>query len=54
MKAVPYRKDFMQKLGQDESVILAEMAEFVNELKTTFDVITDFYEQIGQDDQRKV
>ncbi|CAB3992809.1 glycolipid transfer -like [Paramuricea clavata] len=54
MKAVPYRKDFMQKLGQDESVVLAEMAEFVNELKTTFDVITDFYEQTGQDDQRKV
>ncbi|XP_028416687.1 glycolipid transfer protein-like [Dendronephthya gigantea] len=44
MKAVPYRKDFIQKLGngQDESVVLAEMGDFVNELKNTFDVITEF------------
>ena len=56
MKAVPYRKDFIQKLGsgQEESVVLAEMAEFVEELKSTFDVITEFYAQTGQDDQNKV
>ena len=56
MKAVPYRKDFIQKLGngQDESVVLTQMGDFVNELKSTFDVITEFYEKTGQDDQKKV
>ena len=56
MKAVPYRKDFIQKLGngQEESVVLAEMGEFVSELKNTYDVITEFYEQTGQDDPKKV
>lgn len=56
MKAVPYRKDFIQKLGngQDESVVLNEMGTFVKELKDTFDVITEFYTETGQDDQKKV
>ena len=56
MKAVPYRKDFIQKLGngKDESIVLAEMGEFVTELSSTFDVITEFYQETGQDDQRKV
>ena len=56
MKAVPYRKDFIQKLGngQDESVVISEMKAFVDELKSTFDVLTDFYHRTGQDDEKKV
>lgn len=56
MKAVPYRKDFIKKLGNglDESDVLTEMRVFVNELKSTFDVITEFYSDSGLEDASKV
>ncbi|XP_046841662.1 UNC5C-like protein isoform X1 [Xenia sp. Carnegie-2017] len=56
MKAVPYRKDFIKKLGngRDENDVLTEMRVFVNELKSTFDVITGFYSDSGLEDASKV
>ncbi|XP_046841482.1 glycolipid transfer protein-like isoform X3 [Xenia sp. Carnegie-2017] len=56
MKAVPYRKDFIKKLGNglDESDVLTEMRVFVNELKSTFDVITEFYSDSRLEDASKV
>ena len=56
MKAVPYRKDFIQKLsgGKHESDVLSDMGKSVDELRRTVDNITEFYEQTGQDDSQKV
>ncbi|CAH3110160.1 unnamed protein product [Pocillopora meandrina] len=48
MKAVPYRKDFIDKLGRnkvDEETVLREMKEFVDLLEANLEVVEEFYQK---------
>ena len=60
MKAVPYRKDFLNSLGQggegqaDEETVLQDMQNCVSFLGVNTDVIHEFYLKIGQDSDQKV
>jgi len=56
MKAVPYRKDFMKALGPDctEDVVISEMQETVDLMKTNIENLNQFYKETGQDSSQKV
>lgn len=57
MKAVPYRKDFMDKLGRgnvDEETVLKEMKDCVDLLSANIDVVQEFYNQNRLDNSQKV
>lgn len=57
MKAVPYRKDFMDKLGRgkvDEETVLKEMKDCVDLLFANIDVVQEFYDQNRLDNSQKV
>lgn len=57
MKAVPYRKDFMDKLGRgkvDEEEVLKEMKDCVDLLFANIDVVQEFYDQNRLDNSQKV
>lgn len=48
LKAVPYRKDFIDKLGRnkvDEETVLREMKEFVDLLEANLEVVEEFYQK---------
>lgn len=48
MKAVPYCKDFIDKLGRnkvDEETVLREMKEFVDLLEANLEVVEEFYQK---------
>ncbi|XP_058962959.1 glycolipid transfer protein-like [Pocillopora verrucosa] len=48
LKAVPYRKDFIDKLGRnkvDEDTVLREMREFVDLLEANLEVVEQFYQK---------
>ena len=57
MKAVPYRKDFMEKLGRgkvDEETVLKEMKDCVDLLSTNLKVVQEFYDKNKLDNSQKV
>ena len=57
MKAVPYRKDFMAKLGRgkvDEETVLKEMKDCVDLLSANLKVVQEFYDKNKLDNSQKV
>ena len=56
MKAVPYRKDFIAKLGNGESEekVLEDMKEHAEVMGQNIDVINEFYSKTGEDKQDRV
>ncbi|XP_068748310.1 glycolipid transfer protein-like isoform X1 [Montipora capricornis] len=57
MKAVPYRKDFMNKLGRgkvDEQTVLKEMKDCVDLLSANISVVEEFYQKNNLDKANKV
>lgn len=57
MKAVPYRKDFMEKLGRgkvDEETVLKEMKDCVDLLSANLKVVQEFYDKNKLDNSQKV
>ena len=57
MKAVPYRKDFMQKLGRgkvDEETVLKEMKDCVDLLSANIKAVQEFYDKNKLDNSQKV
>jgi hypothetical protein len=44
MKACPYRKDFFERLGQDQEKVLAQLKEWLEALERIVQIIFDFYE----------
>lgn len=57
MKAVPYRKDFMHKLGRgkvDEATVLKEMKDCLDLLSANINVVEEFYQQNKLDSSQKV
>ena len=57
MKAVPYRKDFMEKLGRgkvDEKTVLKEMKDCVDLLSANLKVVQEFYDKNKLDNSQKV
>ena len=56
MKAVPYRKDFMKKLGPEveEDEVLKDMKEVVELMAANIDTINEFSQATGQDAKTKV
>ena len=57
MKAVPYRKDFIESLGRgkvDEATVLSEMRECVDLLSANIDVIEQFYQKNELDSSKVV
>lgn len=43
MKACPYRKDFYQRLGSDESKLYAEMEKWLAALERIVEILNSFY-----------
>ncbi|XP_022802378.1 pleckstrin homology domain-containing family A member 8-like isoform X2 [Stylophora pistillata] len=57
MKAVPYRKDFIDKLGRrkvDEETVLKEMKECVDLLEANIEVVEQFYQKNDLDSSKVV
>lgn len=58
MKAVPYRKDFMDKLGRgkvDEETVLKEMKDFLDLLSANINTVEEFYQKSElENSQQKV
>lgn len=57
MKAVPYRKDFIDKLGRgkvDEETVLKEMKECVDLLEANVEVVEQFYQKNDLDSSKVV
>ena len=57
MKAVPYRKDFMHKLGRgkvDEDTVLKEMKDCLDLLSANINVVEEFYQQNKLDSSQTV
>jgi len=57
MKAVPYRKDFIDKLGRgkvDEETVLKEMKDCLDLLSANINVIEEFYQKSDLDSTQKV
>ena len=57
MKAVPYRKDFIDKLGRgkvDEETVLKEMKDCLDLLSANINVIEEFYQKNDLDSTQKV
>ena len=57
MKAVPYRKDFMEKLGRgkvDEETVVKEMKDCVDLLSANIKVVQEFYDKNKLDNSQKV
>lgn len=44
MKACPYRKDFFERLGEDQDKVLAQLKEWLDALEKIVKIIFDFYE----------
>ena len=57
MKAVPYRKDFMDKLGRgkvDEETVLKEMKDFLDLLSANIKTVEEFYQNSKLENSQKV
>ena len=56
MKAVPYRKDFIHKLGPEagEEKVLADIKETVDLMTVNIDNLNEFYTKTGQEVANKV
>ena len=57
MKAVPYRKDFMDKLGRgkvDEETVLKEMKDCVDLLSANINTLEEFYKTNDLENSQKV
>lgn len=57
MKAVPYRNDFMEKLGRgnvNEDTVLKEMKDFLDLLSANINVVEEFYQENNLDSSQKV
>eukprot|EP00002_Diphylleia_rotans_P025980 TRINITY_DN5157_c0_g1_i1.p1 TRINITY_DN5157_c0_g1~~TRINITY_DN5157_c0_g1_i1.p1 ORF type:complete len:204 (-),score=59.83 TRINITY_DN5157_c0_g1_i1:103-714(-) len=56
LSAVPYRKDFLEKLGKGntEAVTLQDMKAFLDAFLPTIEIINSFYAANGLNDERAV
>ena len=54
MRTVPYRKDFMEKLGPDEASVTRDMKEHADKLEENVNCIIKLYKTTEQDKSDKV